>query len=553
VNGAPATPLDGGVFTLNSDGYTEDQPIQLSGGTHQLTASYSGDNSYGASSSTYTLAVTPVTTALSMAQLVGSLTIQSQFGVDVYGNTQVQSGGAPTGTVAIFDGATQLGNPVPVNGTPAESGSSPSFSTGVVYLTLLNAGSHTLTARYSGDANYAPSFATLTVNILNLANAKISFSPSSVIYGSTVTVTGLIGTVVPASNALLKPTGTISLGGSAEGAIVNGVTTTIMADESGNWEILATATITPSNSEIFGISYSGDSNYESASAQSNTLTVITPDFSFSANPTSVSVTAGQSAGSVLTIAPLSTSSSTVNLACNVENIEGTTCAIVPASVSLSNSTPGTANITLTTLPPSAPVAATTAMNMAGAIRPAWRAVFWMPSSIASLIGLLFILFWARKYPRRFASGLAFSSAMTLALGCGGGSGQIVGGGGGGQQVPTTTTVTATATKLPIGSQVTATATVSPSPATGGTVTFWEQGNNGALSLPINLVGGTAQAQLNLSFVGTHQIYAIYSGSGQDQQSQSANYNVVITGSDSALISGTTGSITHYTSITITVQ
>ena len=553
MNGAPAVPLDGGTYALNSNGYAEDQPIQLSGGTHLLSASYSGDNSYGASSSTYMLTITPATTALSMAQLVGGLSVGSQFGVGVNGSTQTLSGGAPTGTVTIFDGTTQLGNPVPVNGIPAESGSSPSFSTGTLFLTLATAGSHTLTAKYSGDANYASSSATLTINILNLANAKISVSPSSVIYGSTVTITGLIGTVVPASNTSLKPSGTISLGGSADGPIVNGVATTIMADESGNWETLATVTITPSNSEIFGISYSGDSNYESASAQSSGLTVITPDFSVSPNPTSVSVTAGQSGSSVLTIAPLSTSSSAVNLACTVPNMEGTTCAVLPVSVSLSNSTSGMANLTLTTLPPSAAVPAASAMKMPGTIRPSWRAVVGMPGGIASLAGLLLILLLARKHLRRFASGLAFASALTLALGCGGGSGGGGGGGGGGQEVPTTTTVTATTTKVQLGSQVTATATVSPAPTAGGTVTFWEQGNSGALSLPINLVGGTAQAQLNLALVGTHQIYAIYSGAGEDQQSQSANYNVVITGSSLAQVSGTTGPITHFTNITVTIQ
>jgi subtilase family serine protease len=552
VNGNPAAPLDGGTFALNSAGFTEDQLINLSGGTHVLSASYSGDTSFGASSSTYALTVTPVTTTLSMAQLAGSLSVQSQFDVDVYGNTQAVSGGAPTGTVTIFDGATQLGNPVPVNGIPAESGSSPSFSTGVVYLTLLTAGSHTLTARYSGDANYTPSSATLTVNILNLANAKISVSPSSVIYGNTVTLTGLIDTVVPASNASLKPSGTVSLGGSADGPIMSGVATTIMADPSGNWEILATATITPSNSEIFGITYSGDSNYESAYAQSSELTVMTPDFSVSPNPAAVSITAGQTGASVLTVAPLSTSNSTVNLACTVPNMEGTTCSLLPNSLNLSNSTSGTANLTLTTLPPSAPVAAASAMKMPGATQPGWKAVAWMSDSVARLAGLLLILFLARKHPRRFASGLAFASALTLALGCGGGSGQIIGGDGG-QQVPTSTTVTATTTKLPLGNQVTVTATVSPAPTAGGTVTFWEQGNGGALSLPINLFGGTAQAQLNLTLVGTHQIYAIYSGAGEDQQSQSANYNVVITGSSFAQVSGTTGSITHYTNITVTIQ
>jgi hypothetical protein len=48
VNGGAAAPLDGGSFALNSSGYAEDRPIQLSGGSHVLSASYSGDKSYGA-------------------------------------------------------------------------------------------------------------------------------------------------------------------------------------------------------------------------------------------------------------------------------------------------------------------------------------------------------------------------------------------------------------------------------------------------------------------------------------------------------------------------
>src|SRR5207249_12330110 len=56
------SPLDGGMFSLNSEGYTEDQRIQLSGGSHVLTASYSGDNSYSASASTYAITITPAPT-----------------------------------------------------------------------------------------------------------------------------------------------------------------------------------------------------------------------------------------------------------------------------------------------------------------------------------------------------------------------------------------------------------------------------------------------------------------------------------------------------------
>jgi hypothetical protein len=550
VNGAPAVPLDGGTFSLNSDGYTEDQPIQLSGGKHLLAASYSGDNSYGASSSTYTLTITPVVTVISMAQLAGSPTVGSQFGVSVDGSTQALSGGAPTGTVTFFDGTTQLGNPVTITGFPV--GSPPGFSTGAVFLTLTTAGTHTLTAQYSGDANYTASSTSIAVNVLNRVTASISVSPSNIIYGNTVTITGVIDTLVPASNSSLKPIGAISLGGSVDGLIVNGVTTTAMADGNGNWEIMATVTITPSNSEYFGITFNGDINYVGANATSNFLTVVTPDFSITTNPALLAITAGQNGASVVTIAPLSIISSTVNMACTVPNLAGTTCTISPTSLNLAGGAPGTATVTLTTLPPSAPSGSGTAISMPGAVPPVWRGGGWLPGCIASLATLVLIFLFVRERPRRFASGLAFASVITLALGCGGGSSQIDGGGGR-QLVPSVTTVTAANTKVPQGTQVTLTATVSPAPAAGGFVTFWEQGAASAFSQPVNLAAGSAQTQVYLNLVGTHQIYAIFSGTAAEQNSQSPNYNVVITGSSFASIIGTTGAVSHGSGINVTIQ
>src|SRR6266853_2676970 len=63
LNGGAPTPLGApGDFTLDSGGYAIDYSIQFSGGSHQFSASYPGDNSYTASMGGYSLTVTPAPT-----------------------------------------------------------------------------------------------------------------------------------------------------------------------------------------------------------------------------------------------------------------------------------------------------------------------------------------------------------------------------------------------------------------------------------------------------------------------------------------------------------
>ena len=52
------------------------------------------------------------------------------------------------GTVTFYDGTTPLGSPQTLSGSPA---------TATLTTTALAAGSHTITARYSGDGSFAPS------------------------------------------------------------------------------------------------------------------------------------------------------------------------------------------------------------------------------------------------------------------------------------------------------------------------------------------------------------------------------------------------------------
>ena len=107
-----------GIFPLNSEGYTEYQSIQLTGGTHQLTASYPGDKSYQPSSKTYSITITPVATSITQSFTVIDAVVGTPFFASVTGYSQAISGVAPTGTVTFYDGKTQIGTSGPILGQP---------------------------------------------------------------------------------------------------------------------------------------------------------------------------------------------------------------------------------------------------------------------------------------------------------------------------------------------------------------------------------------------------------------------------------------------------
>jgi Big-like domain-containing protein len=124
------SPLDGGTFPVNSQGHTEDQPIQLAPGTHALSASYSGDASYSASSSpTDNVTVSKATTATTVVPNPSSITTSTSVTLTATINTQ-SNGAAPTGTVQFLNGST------PITGTVTYTGQSGAQSaTGFATLT----------------------------------------------------------------------------------------------------------------------------------------------------------------------------------------------------------------------------------------------------------------------------------------------------------------------------------------------------------------------------------------------------------------------------------
>jgi hypothetical protein len=125
--------VSGGIATFTT--------TSLAAGTHNITASYSGDANYSAAVS----ALLPE--AITKASATVNMT--SSFNPSTYGQsvtfTFTATGvlGTPSGTVAISDGATLLATP-----TLNASGEA-TFTTA-----NLTVGSHNLTAAYGGDANY---------------------------------------------------------------------------------------------------------------------------------------------------------------------------------------------------------------------------------------------------------------------------------------------------------------------------------------------------------------------------------------------------------------
>ncbi len=203
------------LYTLNSFGYTEDQAIQLTGGTHTLVANYSGDNSYNTSSATATVTVTPAPTTIGNVAQPEHGKCRAAIHSHRHGHQPRAMGLAPTGTVKFFYNTTLLG-------TATTTGTAGNFNSGVtaslaasLTTSIPTAGTYNITATYtSGDANYASQSSSNSVSITVNASATFTLAaaPSSVTIApggaggtSTITVTdvgGFTGNVSLAASGL---------------------------------------------------------------------------------------------------------------------------------------------------------------------------------------------------------------------------------------------------------------------------------------------------------------------------------------------------------------
>jgi hypothetical protein len=212
--------------------------------------------------------------ASAQAQTATSLTIShnpisSVFGQSVTFSVIISSAtgtGAPTGTVTFSDG---LGATFQVAAVPGINQSQATLTT-----TSLPAGSLTITATYSGDANFSGSSISTPFNVGGGGSqTSITSSQPSSAFGQSVTFTV---TVSPLPPAMGTPTGTVIL-------TVNGTPTTLTL--SGGQATFTTSTLPPGNIPVLA-TYNGDGNFvgSNASFTQNVRIADTLNLMSSANP-----------------------------------------------------------------------------------------------------------------------------------------------------------------------------------------------------------------------------------------------------------------------------
>jgi len=235
--------------------------------------------------------------------------------------------GVPTGSVTFNDGATQIGT-----GTLNSSGAA-TFST-----SSLGVGSHSVTAVYSGDANFSGSTSAAVV-VTVAAPAKVatgtSLSASAMQLTSGQSVTFTAG-VAPQSGTG-TPTGSV--------AFLDGSSQIGMGTLSAGSASFSSASLSVGNHSIVA-TYSGDSNYVPSSSAAIIVAVTAPpaaDYSLAISTSSLTVTKGASGALTITLTPKNGFKQAVGFACSGLPA-GANCSFNPPSV---NPAAGAVSTTLT--------------------------------------------------------------------------------------------------------------------------------------------------------------------------------------------------------------
>jgi hypothetical protein len=292
-----------GTAPLTSNTATLVTSAPLAIGTHQVTATWSGDSTYPAITLTTPHLVVGIPVTLNLASSANAASVGQQISLttNVVNVAGVPAGSpGPTGTIALTDNGTLFAT-------------STITAPGVILtnsLLLATAGTHTIVAAYSGDANHAAATSTITVQVAALpTTVTISSSANPAPYGLAITFTATV-TANPAlfirslyNNATITLAGlpggpisvpvTLSASGSSAGVAIGIATYTIATLQPGSYPV--TASFSGNNSTTASVS--APLTQVIRQAISSTALSVTPNPAYTGQTVTFAVTVNSPAGS----------------------------------------------------------------------------------------------------------------------------------------------------------------------------------------------------------------------------------------------------------------
>jgi hypothetical protein len=324
-------PIDGRNRTLTGGLATYNNSLKLLEGTHSIQAVYSGYGDLTFTGSTGSLIQTFTKAATSTS--VSSSSNPSASGQNVTLTATITPNGpstVPTGAVQWQVDGKDVGGPVALGAPPGSGVATATFPTNT-----LSDGTHTITAKYSGDDVYLPSMGSMQQTVGSSTTATTtttvtsSANPSGV--GQNVTFTA----TVTGSGAAGAPTGSVTF---QEGTTTLG--TGPLSGSGGTAKATFTTSSLPAGNHTIIASYGGDNTFASSSSAGLTQTVVkassTTTVASTANPSTV----GQSVTFTATVTGAGTPTGSVTF------LDG---AATLGTGTLSGST-ATATFTTTSLP-----------------------------------------------------------------------------------------------------------------------------------------------------------------------------------------------------------
>ena len=528
-----------GTATLSS-GSARLPVSSLAAGSHSITAKYSGDANFAASTSpVLTETVNPAATFTSVASAVNPAVVGQS--VTFTATVQPPAGTTAAGTVNFLDGTTSLGS------------ATLSSNTAQLTVSTLLAGSHSITAVFSGSANLSASTSTALSETINPAPTSITFttSPNPTTFGQAVR---FVATVQPTTGGTV--TGTVTFW--------DGTTAITTAQVVNNGSQYNQATLLDAGfqggTHTITATYSGDANFSASTSAATSVTVnpaaSTVSIASSQNPApfgqSVTLTAavqpslsGDLASGSVTFFDGANSLGTANL--SNDSAQLTISNLSQGAHSLTVKYNGDSNFassTSSTLTQTISQAST-ATTLASGLNPASFAqsitfsVSVQPSAGGTPTGTVTLMDGATSLASGTLSGAGGAQITVGGLSAGSHSITAVYGGDANftsstsatlvetvNAASTTTTISSSANPSAFHQAITFTAVVQlPAGTTAtGSVTFMDGSTSlGSAALSSN----SAQLTLSALTTGTHAITAVYSGNANLSASTSAALSQVV--------------------------